>query len=124
VDLDKGSSSAAGVIAAVVFGTIAAIAAHDATVSANNAQAIFQGSDACRAIRTEILNLRQAGLSSTEITTVLKEEQASPQYIAENPGKNVNALDEDNSECGTKSGENGTVEDWIRIISSVPTSSH
>ena len=59
-----------------------------------------------------------------EITTVLKEEQSSPQYVAEHPGENVNALDEDNSECGTKSGENGTVQDWIRIISSVPTSSH
>jgi hypothetical protein len=112
---------AAGVIAAIVFGTVAAIAAHDATVSANNAQAIFQGSDACRAIRTEILSLHQAGLNGTDITTLLEEEQTSPKYKAEHPGQHVTALDEDDSECGSRP---GTVHDWIRIISHAETPSH
>jgi hypothetical protein len=119
--LVKDLVSAAGVIAAIIFSAVATIAAHNATVSANNAQAIFQGGDACRAIRTEILNLHQAGLNITDITTVLNEEQASPEYRAEHPGKDVNALDEDNSECGASP---GTVQDWIKIISRASTSSH
>jgi hypothetical protein len=119
--LVKDLVSAVGVIAAIVFSTIATIAAHDAAVSANNAQAIFQGGDACRAIRTEILSLHQAGLTITDITTVLKEEQASPEYRADHPGKDVNALDEDNSECGANP---QTIQDWIRIISRASTSSN
>ena len=55
-----------------------------------------------------------------QITTVLREEQASPTYVAEHRGQKVNALDEDNTDCGTMFGRNGTVQDWIRIISSVP----
>src|SRR6516225_257239 len=113
----KDVTSAAGAIAAIIFGTVAAIAAHDATVSANNAQAIFQGGDACRAIRTEILDLHQAGLNSMQITKVLKEEQASPEYRTEHAGQKVDALDEDNTNCGTKTGKNGTVQDWIKTIS-------
>lgn len=109
----------AGVIATIIFSIIAAVAAHDASVSAKETQALFQGSDACRAIRTEILDLHQAGLSSMQITEVLMKEQTSPSYHEMHPSGN--ALDEANYNCGAQGpGQYTTVQDWISIISSVP----
>lgn len=115
--------TAAGVIATIIFSIIAALAAHDASVNAKNTQALFQGSDACRAIRTEILDLRQAGLNSTQITNVLMREQTSPSYYEIDP--HGNALDEDNYECGARGPEqNTTVQYWIETISSVPVTAN
>jgi|SRR6185437_7168204 hypothetical protein len=98
--------------------------ASEARKSAEIAQQLFQGSDACRAIRTEIVELHQAGLTEDQITTVLKTENVSDSFrhnkLYPHGG---NAIDEDNYECGRKpkSGVLGqAVQQWIHIISQAP----
>ena len=95
--------------------------ARAAAVSAANAQELFQGSVACRDIRTEILQLHQAGLTGKQITTVLSAEQTSSDYHKRHPGQDV--LAEDNSECGRRLGHgqfDTTVQKWIAILSAQP----
>jgi hypothetical protein len=96
-------------------------AARAAAVSAATSQELFQGSAACRAIRTEILELHQAGLTGKQIKAVLSAEQTSDSYYQKNPTQGV--LAEDNSECGRRL-EGGrharTVQTWIDIISAQP----
>ena len=97
--------------------------AREARKSAEIAQQLFQGSDACRAIRTEIVELHKIGLTEAQITTVLKTENVSDSFRSIQKYQGKNAIDEDNYECGRKPQSGGlgrAVQQWIHIISQAP----
>jgi hypothetical protein len=118
-------AAVATLLLSVITSINAAHAADAAAKSAATSQQLFQGSSACRAIRTEILELHQAGLTAAQITTVLSMEQMSDSFRNNKKDVGKNTIDEDNSECGRRTpggGQGKVVQQWIRIIASVPAS--